>query len=273
MVLLDLLAKQKEFELIVAHFDHGIREDSEKDRQLVGRAAKKYGLKFEYVEGKLGSNASEDDARKARYGFLQKMQSKFDAKAIVTAHQQDDVIETAFINILRGTGRKGLTALGSGDRLQRPLLVYSKNELHAYAQANHLEWREDSTNEDINYLRNYVRQKIIPKLNEKDKEHIINSLINLRSVNQEIDEEIAKYLQNETTSKSELDKRLINDLAHDIACEVMAEWLRLNDIREFDSKTIERLVVAAKTLKPGQRVDINKKNYLHIDKNTLVISA
>src|SRR5438105_4926788 len=65
------------YELIVAHFNHGIRPDSSKDEQLVKKTAKKYNLPFETGYGKLGPNASEEQARKTRYKFLNKVKKKY----------------------------------------------------------------------------------------------------------------------------------------------------------------------------------------------------
>src|SRR5437870_1107332 len=113
MTLLDLLAKKPNVKLIVAHFDHGMRPDSEKDRQFVQVVTEKYGLPFVFSEGRLGPKASEATARTARYKFLEKTKKAEGAKTIITAHHQDDVLETAIINLLRGTGRRGLTALKS----------------------------------------------------------------------------------------------------------------------------------------------------------------
>jgi tRNA(Ile)-lysidine synthase len=72
MVLLDLLRNIPDVELIVAHFDHGIRPDSAEDRQLVERVCAQYGVAFEYAEGHLGKKASEATARAARYSFLRR---------------------------------------------------------------------------------------------------------------------------------------------------------------------------------------------------------
>src|SRR5690606_5271626 len=88
MVLLDLLRQKPKLELIVAHFDHGIRPDSAEDRKLVQRVAKHYDLPFVYAEGKLGPKASEALAREARYAFLRRVQAEQGAEAIITAHHQ-----------------------------------------------------------------------------------------------------------------------------------------------------------------------------------------
>src|SRR5438445_4950610 len=100
VVLLDILAKRDDLELAVAHFDHGIREDSVEDRHFVEGLAKNYGLPFIYEEGSLGPKSSEAEAREARYKFLRQAQKKAGAKAIITAHHQDDLLETAILNML-----------------------------------------------------------------------------------------------------------------------------------------------------------------------------
>ena len=144
--------------LIVAHFDHGIRTDSADDAQFVATLAKKYGLTFETAREELGVGASEELARTQRYAFLRQVAKKYDAK-IMTAHHSNDVIETVAINLTRGTGWRGLAVLDSPD-IERPLLNLTKAEIILYAKQQKLEWREDSTNTDTAYLRNDLRNKL-----------------------------------------------------------------------------------------------------------------
>src|SRR3989344_5293986 len=103
VVLLDMLIKQKEHNLVVAHFDHGIRVDSDADARFVWELAKKYELSFEVRREELGDAASENTARSHRYAFLRDIAKKYSA-TIVTAHHADDVVETIAINLTRGTG-------------------------------------------------------------------------------------------------------------------------------------------------------------------------
>jgi tRNA(Ile)-lysidine synthase TilS/MesJ len=110
-----------DFKFIVAHYDHGVRSDSQLDRQLVQGVARQHGLTFVYDEGKLGPGTSEAVARKARYAFLRKVQQTTGARAIITAHHEDDLLETALLNLLRGTGRRGVTSLRSRHDIHRPL--------------------------------------------------------------------------------------------------------------------------------------------------------
>jgi len=157
VVLLDMLVKESR-DLVVAHFDHGIREESAADAKFVGELAEKYGLVYETKREELGNNASEESARERRYEFLRDVAKKNGAK-IVTAHHADDLVETIAINLIRGTGWRGLAVLDSPD-IERPLLGMTKKDLLAYAKKHKLQWREDATNKDTKYLRNDVRRKL-----------------------------------------------------------------------------------------------------------------
>jgi tRNA(Ile)-lysidine synthase len=93
--------------VVVAHLDHGIRQESEADRRLVQEVAGIYGMPFVYDEAELGADASEAEARQIRYEFLDKVRKNSLAEAIITAHHGDDVLETAVMNISRGYWSKG----------------------------------------------------------------------------------------------------------------------------------------------------------------------
>ncbi len=156
MVLLDMMVRAGNHELVVAHFDHGIRPDSRRDAQFVESVAKQYGLVFETRREELGEKASEALARERRYAFLRHLASKHDAQ-IVTAHHLDDLVETVAINFTRGTGWRGLAALDSG--ALRPLIDTEKSALLTYARQHGVQWREDATNASDAYLRNRLRRK------------------------------------------------------------------------------------------------------------------
>lgn len=156
MVLLDMMVRSGKHDIIVAHFDHGIRPDSHLDAQLVKEAAQKYVLPFEMLREELGSRASEALARERRYAFLQDLANKHNA-VIVTAHHLDDLVETIAINVYRGTGWRGVAVLDAGHI--RPLIDMEKADLIAYARRHKISWREDSTNQSDTYLRNRIRQK------------------------------------------------------------------------------------------------------------------
>ena len=184
VVLLDKLVKLDEFELIVAHFDHGIRPDSADDARFVADLSAKYGVLFETEREELGERASEDLARQRRYRFLRSAAEKYQAD-ISTAHHRNDIAETVAINVSRGTGWRGLACLASD--IYRPLLGLNKQEIIDYAERNNLSWREDSTNQSSVYLRNRLR----PKLQDDD---LVGQLAALRARQVELKREIDREI-------------------------------------------------------------------------------
>lgn len=272
MALLHALHKAKRWKLVVAHMDHGIRSDSAEDLRLVEAVAKDWGLPFTYHEARLGEAAGEAVARGARYDFLRDVQRQYGARAIVTAHHQDDVLETAIINLLRGSGRKGLTSLASREDVERPLLNISKAEIVAYAKDQGLTWREDSTNQDTDYLRNYVRHELLPKFDDAGRGRLREIITGLRTTNSELDELLINGLRLRSDAKG-LDRAWFIQLPHGVARETMAAWLRDQGLRDFDSKTLERLVVAAKTADTGKTFDVLHGMTLTIDKTHLALAG
>jgi tRNA(Ile)-lysidine synthetase-like protein len=155
VALLHMLTQTTGHQIIVAHFDHGIRDDSADDAIFVGSLAAAYGFPFETTREELGSGASEETARNRRYAFLRLIAKKYNGR-IVTAHHADDIVETIAINFHRGTGWRGLAVLDSD--ILRPLLLLGKTDLISYAQQRNLTWQEDSTNASGAYLRNRIRR-------------------------------------------------------------------------------------------------------------------
>lgn len=267
MVLLDILRKKPGVELIVAHFNHGIRDDSVKDEAFVKAATKKYGLPLETGHGKLGKNASEDLARQARYEFLESVRKRWSADAIVTAHHQDDLIETAILNIVRGTGRRGMIAMATNPDIRRPFLGTSKAGVLKYATVNNIQWREDESNSDSRYLRNYVRRHIMPQLSESSRRKILKSINGIAKKSAETEQLLATMMA-ELITDGDLNRAEFINLPTEIAPEVVMHWLRKEGFREFDKKTIERVIVAIKVAKPGTRHSIAKGLSLSVKTDT-----
>lgn len=200
MVLLDLLRRRDDLQLIVAHVNHGIRETAKRDAELVKQTAAEYGLQFELYEVDLGLETSEEVARQVRYKFLRSICKKYDAN-LITAHHQDDLIETIIINLLRGTSWRGLCSLRSSVKIRRPLLEISKAEIINYAQDHQLKWFEDETNQDQRYLRNYIRHNLLPQM---------------RSADQLTDQKLLKLYEKQLTLRTEIEAQ-VNSLTTEVS--------------------------------------------------------
>jgi len=268
--LLDILSRQPGLELIVAHFDHGIRLNSALDRKFVENIAGQYQLKFEFGEGDLGRTSSEAEARQARYDFLNRVRDQYQADAIITAHHQDDLIETAIINMLRGTGRRGLSSLGSTDKLKRPLLDISKKDLIRYAQTHNLTWREDPSNQNLQYKRNYVRHKIVPLLTPTDRKKLLDILRQSAHLNNSLDGQINSLIK-PNISYNNLDRQWFASLPHKVAKEVLLYWLRQQGVTDLDRRQVESLTVNLKTHGQLKRFSINNQTFIVLTKQYLAL--
>jgi len=239
VALLHMLNRVPGHEIIVAHFDHGIREDSNEDALLVQELARNLGLPFELKKEKLGPMASEELARERRYLFLRDLAEKYNGK-IVTAHHSDDAVETVAINLHRGTGWRGLAVLDSD--IVRPLLEMSKADLIEYAKKNQLAWREDSTNGSDVYLRNRIRQKTI-ELSEDAKRQLLALRQQQLASKKQIDKEVARLVGPGPSYSRHF-------FTH-IPTSVAMECLRFATGAQLTRPQLERTLLAIKTAAPG----------------------
>ncbi|MDB9836450.1 tRNA lysidine(34) synthetase TilS [Flavobacteriaceae bacterium] len=165
-VLLDLLC-QLEIDFSVAHCNFDLRADaSEADALFCARIAKQHQLPFFIKKFDTKSFAEEQKvstqmaARELRYTWFDELKEQGGFTHLLTAHHLDDQLETFMINMGRGTGLKGLRGITT-DKILRPLLIFSKNEIEQYANEQSIEWHEDASNAQDDYLRNHLRHHAI----------------------------------------------------------------------------------------------------------------
>jgi|YNPMSStandDraft_1061717.scaffolds.fasta_scaffold00262_24 tRNA(Ile)-lysidine synthase len=169
MVLLHIL-KTLNYNFAIAHCNFQLRgNESENDEKFVLEVAKNeniivHNIRFDTNDfAKTNKLNIQEAARNLRYEYFYTLCKKHNYHYILTAHHLDDRIETMLINLLRGTGLKGLTSISvKNNRVVRPLLFFTRKEIFQYAQENNIEWREDSSNNEDKYLRNKIRHQIIP---------------------------------------------------------------------------------------------------------------
>lgn len=252
-------------QLVVAHFDHGIRDNSAADARFVEALARCYGLRYIGGKASLGKSASEEQARTARYDFLFEEAKKLNA-IVLTAHHRDDMIETIAINISRGTGWRGLAVLGRVS-VDRPLIGRTKADIYEYAIENHLEWVEDETNQTEKYLRNRMRRTISQNL-AIDAE---NKLITLRnqqiSLRDQIDTEVTRLLGLYVSEGAMSRYELIN-IPENIAIELLDGYLRSQFGRSLTRPQLLRALLAIKTAAPGSTAEIGDRIKIKFEKRT-----
>ena len=175
MVLVNLFKKSR-LDFSIAHCNFKLRsEESDLDEIFVSNWAKDNDQKYfstifntaQYC--KLNKIGIQEGARRLRYEWFFNLKALYGFDFIVTAHQLNDQIETYLINSMRGTGLTGLLGIPEKtDKLFRPLLDITKNEISKYAINHNILFREDSSNFRNDYLRNTIRNSVIPKLQEFD---------------------------------------------------------------------------------------------------------
>ncbi len=226
--LLDIMCRlQQKFGYIISacHYNHRIRgEDSNKDEAFVKKICDDRGLSLELARREIGEKiTNEETARELRYAFFQKIYLKKgggDVK-IVLGHNSNDLAETFLMRTIRGSGLKGLSAiLPQRDFLIRPLLHISRPEIVQYLKENNLKFRIDKSNYDNRFLRNEIRNKLIPAL-KKHNNNIVETIS--RSA-----EQLSRdYQFIENTVQKIFDSIVLEEID---ACIISKEeWLKVDD--------------------------------------------
>ncbi|MDM9381099.1 tRNA lysidine(34) synthetase TilS [Chlorogloeopsis sp. ULAP01] len=228
-LLLDLQAKWG-WHLGIAHCDHRWRTDSQANAQHVESLAKTWEIPFYLatIETQdLPSLQSEAAARNWRYQALSAIAQQHNYNCIITGHTASDRAETLLYNLIRGTGADGLQALTwrrslIGDIvLVRPLLELTRTETERFCQENQLPIWEDSTNQDLKYARNRIRQELIPYLREHfnpQAESALAQTAELLQAEVEYLEKAAQKLREEVMSEEEKDAKKLSEILYVSPC-------------------------------------------------------
>ena len=194
MVLADLLLKAK-VEFVAAHCNFHLRcEESDGDEKFVREYAEKHDIQCFVKHFDTEKYAAEQGvsiemaARDLRYAWFEQLRLRLGYDKIAVAHHADDQAETFFINLLRGAGLNGLKGMKPQNGvIIRPLLWASREQIHQYAVENQIVWREDHTNAESVYLRNKIRNQLLPAFDElkpEARQGLYKSLEHLASENE-----------------------------------------------------------------------------------------
>lgn len=246
-------------EVIVAHFDHGIRQNSKDDCKFVKQLAAKYNKPFFFERRELGANCSEATAREERYKFLNRV-AKEQGGQIYVAHHADDVIESIAINVLRGTGWRGLAPMMNQD-IVRPLKDWPKTKIYQYATENNLSFRQDQSNTEGDYLRNRVREQL-RFADNTDKNQLLKLYKKQCAIKSEVDEILAS-LSNDNRYPRELAKL-------DIAIELIRSILANQDVK-LTRPQLDNCKKAILEFAPGKRFSLDRDHFLLIERYSFLV--
>lgn len=159
--------KDHGFLVAAAHFDHHLRPTSGRDAAFAQALCRDWGVPF-YLGGadvgRMPGN-TEDNARTARYAFLERVADEIGAERIATAHNANDQLETVLLHLTRGCGLRGLAGIHPRrGRVIRPMLQTPRAAVEAYVRQKGLSYVTDETNADDRYARNRLRHQVVPTL-------------------------------------------------------------------------------------------------------------
>ncbi len=164
-------------EVVIAHVDHGLRPDSTADAAWVEALAVDLGVPGETLRVRVGEGNVQAQARAARYDALGALAARVGSRVVAVAHTATDQAETVLLNLVRGSGLRGLAGMAptrpltDAVALVRPVLWASRAEIEAEAAARGWTWREDPTNATDRYRRNRIRHHVLPLLEDEGGPH------------------------------------------------------------------------------------------------------
>jgi len=251
------------WELMVAHLDHGLREASKKDCEFVKGLAESFGLRFlgKMVDvkklAKSNKQTIEEAGREVRYKFFNDSINKYKASAVVVAHTMDDQLETIVMNFARGASYRGLAGMSEWEnQIWRPLLSFAKADLVKFAKKYHIKFREDKSNQDVCFTRNKVRHMLLPKLK------LVNPGVDQSLIrNAEIFKSLKNYLDNEIKRAT---KKVSLTMKSGAVIFNLKKFLNLPDFLQSE------IIFYAIELVKGDRQDVKK---IHLDEIYKVVNS
>ncbi len=210
-VVLTHLLDQLKIDFQVAHCNFHLRSvESDGDQQFVEQLASQLDKSchvkhFEtHLEAEKQKVSTQMVARSLRYNWFNDLVDSHDLAGIITAHHLDDQMETFFINLNRGTGIDGLTGIPAvSGQVLRPLLPFTRKEIEQCARDNQWSWREDSSNSNNHYMRNELRNKVLPAICgvlPHFKANFPKTLSHLEDVKTIVEEGVSRFRESVTTT-------------------------------------------------------------------------
>ena len=266
VALLDTLTGLGYRRLIVCHLDHQLRgRASRADAKFVTILATK--LKLECETGRTDvaglarrtRQSLETSGRNARYEFFAAIARRRRCRTVFLGHHADDLVETFLLNLFRGAGPAGLSAMrpvltrpvnGVPLTIVRALLGISRDEIDSYIRERHLKYRDDRSNDSVAPMRNRVRHRIIPYIEKQLDRKVRQSLWRAATIAADESELAETLVDSPLTGESELELKQLRQQPRALQRRTIHLWLQARGIASLDFETIERVRAL---VEPGSR--------------------
>lgn len=280
MCLLSLLLKNN-IDVIIAHVNHKVRKQADKEQEYIEKMAKNHNLIYEcLVLESTPESDFESYARQKRYEFFNSLYEKYHAKYIITAHHGDDEIETILMRITRGSNLRGYAGIKiHEERYLRPLLCVSKEDILKYNKNNDVVSFNDSTNDEDNHTRNRFRHYALPFLKKENPnvhfkflefseeltscDDFINSYIDSLNIIKDYNVDINRFLKEHSFIQKKIIEAIVRDYQKDYIFDVSKQ--NINDILSLIKSPKSNLSI---NLKNGF-IAIKNYNSFTIQKETI----
>ena len=278
-VLMVHLFKKAGYHFAIAHCNFMLRgHDAEADEEFTRRLADQLQVSFHSVRFDTLAYAEQEGisiqmaARELRYRWFEQTRIQHGYEVVATAHHQNDAVETILLNLVRGTGISGLHGiLPKRERIIRPLLFLTRDEIDSISNAERLAFRDDNSNFSTKYARNKIRLEVIPKLKELNP-----------NLERTFETNSRRFLEMELLLKQKVDETRANilekrDTSHYIALDVLQSLRPLHTLlfeilKPFSfSEVVTAEIVNSLQRQPGTRFE-SSTHLLIIDRKHLIIS-
>ncbi len=248
--------------LLAVHINHMIRGDEAKrDEEFCRRTCEKYGIEFKCVEidipalSRERKKGLEETARDERYRiFKEILNENPQYKCIVTAHNSNDNAETVLFNLARGSGINGLSGIKPVvDKIYRPLINCTRDDIIEYCSVNNIEYVTDSTNNDTDYTRNHIRHKVIPQLLEVNG-GFFESCTRMSEILRQDEEYILREAHK--IASTVYDGKIPKDAALGLDEAVLARVLKLVSCENLEYKSVKSCIQLIKNWSTGKMVNL-----------------
>lgn len=275
MVLLHLFA-QSGLSCGVAHCNFCLRgAASDEDEALVRRVAEALDIPVFVKSFDTRVYASEQRisvqmaARDLRYSWFLELAGQEGYHKVATAHHLDDSFETVMLNLVRGTSISGLRGIKvQNGKVIRPLLDFTRRDVVAWANAHQVEWREDASNQDSHYKRNFIRQRVTPLLEELNPD-LLNTFRDTVNRNAEVEQ----YFLKKVRSAKDSAMREEAGVTYLDKTSVTGPYLLVHLLRPFGFNYTQcREMIAASAEHPGREF-LSQSHRLTVDRHSLVIDS